>query len=186
MKFTQTPLQGAYEISLEKHEDERGFFSRAFCVKELDFIEFNINIVQANDSFSNKKGTMRGLHYQLSPFSEIKIIRCINGALFDVIVDLRESSPSFMKYFGTELTGDNRQMIYVPRGFAHGFLTLEDNTEAFYLSSAPYSPKYERGIRWNDSAIKIRWPFNPTVVSEKDLAHPNFSPEYHLAQQIHE
>ena len=184
MKFSQTPLEGAYTISLEKLEDERGFFGRVFCVKELEFIEPNIQLIQANDSFSKKKGTMRGLHYQFSPYAEIKIVRCIKGALFDVIVDLRESSQSFMKYFGIELTGENRQMIYVPRGFAHGFLTLEDNTEALYLSSAPYSPKHERGLRWNDSAIKIRWPFDPIVVSEKDLVHPNFSHEYHLDRQM--
>ena len=140
--------------------------------------------MQINDSFSKKKGTMRGLHYQLSPYDEIKIIRCIKGALFDVIIDLRESSASFMKYFSKELTAENRQMVYVPRGFAHGFLTLEDNTEAIYFSSAPYSKKHERGLRWNDSALKIRWPFNPKVITKKDLSHPNFSPEFHLAPQI--
>lgn len=180
MKFTETELKGAYIIELEKREDERGFFARAFCVNELGKLGLDASIVQINNSLSVFKGTLRGMHYQLAPKAETKMVRCIKGALFDVAVDLRKDSPTYKKWIGVELSADNRKMLYVPKGFAHGFLTLEPNTEAFYLVTEFYSPEHERGLRYNDPAINIQWPFAPSVVSDKDLKHPDFNETYHL------
>lgn len=180
MKFTETPLKGAFLIDLEKREDERGFFARAFCVNEFKQHDLDANIVQINNSLSVDKGTLRGMHYQLAPKAETKIVRCIKGALFDVIVDLRKDSPTFLKWFGAEITADNRRMMYVPKGFAHGFITLEPHTEAFYMVTEFYAPEMERGIRYNDPALAIEWPIEPVVVSDKDLKHPDFNESYHL------
>lgn len=175
MKFNKTPLGGAYTIDLEPRGDDRGFFSRLFCSEEFAQHGIESDVIQANDSFSAHKGTLRGLHYQLAPKEETKLVRCISGTIYDVIVDLRPDSPTFKQWFGAELSAENRRMMFVPRGFAHGFLTLTDNTEVIYLVSESYSKELERGLRWNDPAFNIAWPIAPTVISERDSNHPNFS-----------
>ena len=180
MKFEETPLPGAYVIDLEKRGDERGFFARVFCEREFAEHELVTRFVQVNNSLSADKGTLRGMHYQLAPKAEVKVVRCIRGSLFDVIVDLREDSPTFKQHFGVELSAENRRMLYVPKGFAHGFLTLEADTEAFYLVDEFYAPELERGARWNDPEFAINWPIEPTVISDKDQGHPGFDIDYHL------
>jgi dTDP-4-dehydrorhamnose 3,5-epimerase len=180
MKFHPTPLAGAYTIDLEKRGDDRGFFARAFCVNEYATLGLDDKIVQINNSMSQIKGTLRGMHYQLAPRQETKIVRCIRGALFDVILDVRPDSRTFGQWFGAELTAENRLMMYVPKGFAHGFITLTEDTEAFYLTTGFYAPDRERGIRWNDPEFGIKWPADPVLISDKDKSHPNFSPTYHL------
>jgi len=179
MKFNPTPLPGAYTIDLEKREDDRGFFARLFCVNEYDTVGLDRNIVQINNSLSKDKGTLRGIHYQLAPKAETKIVRCIRGSLYDVIVDLRPDSPTFLKWFGAELSAENRTMMFVPKGFGHAFLTLEENTEAFYMVTEFYSPENERGLRWNDPKINIQWPMEPVIISDKDQRHPDFNLQYH-------
>ncbi len=180
MIFTNTPLDGAYLIDLEKRGDDRGFFARAFCEKEFGSHGLTPRFVQINDSLSAKKGTLRGMHYQLAPRAETKIVRCIRGALYDLILDLRAGSPTFGRSFGAELSAENRRMMYVPKGFAHGLITLTDDTEAFYLVDEFYSPEHERGVRWNDPRFEIRWPLEPTVISDKDRCHRDFDPAWHL------
>ncbi|HZT22863.1 MAG TPA: dTDP-4-dehydrorhamnose 3,5-epimerase [Verrucomicrobiae bacterium] len=180
MKFTETPLPGAYVIELEKRGDDRGWFARFFCEREFARHQLNPRIVQANNSFSRHRGTLRGMHYQLPPRAEDKIVRCLRGALFDAIIDLRPESPTFLKHFTIELTAENRTMLYVPKGFAHGFITLEPDTEVFYLVTEFYAPDYERGIRYNDPKFGIRWPLPPAVISDKDRNHPDFDPALHL------
>ncbi len=179
MIFNSTPLTGAYIIDLEKKGDERGFFARFFCEKEFAAAGLVTNFPQINNSLTGKRGTLRGMHYQLPGAAEVKVVRCIKGALFDVIVDLRPDSSTYKQWFGAELSAENRRMMYVPRGFAHGFLTLTDDTEAFYLVSAFYNPDKERGLRYNDRAIGIAWPFEPIEVSAKDAAWPDLNPEFH-------
>lgn len=174
MIITPAPLKGAFLIDLEKRSDERGFFARLFCAEEFAKHGLDTRFVQANNSASVHKGTLRGMHYQLSPKAETKLVRCIKGSLYDVILDLREDSETFGKSFGAVLSADNRRMMYVPKGFAHGFLTLEDDSEVLYLVSEFYSKELERGVRWNDPSFNIRWPEPPVVVSERDNAHPNF------------
>ncbi|MBO9650486.1 MAG: dTDP-4-dehydrorhamnose 3,5-epimerase [Variovorax sp.] len=176
MIFNETPLKGAYTIELEKRGDERGFFARLFCARE--FAEKNLasQFVQINNSLSGARGTLRGMHYQLAPHDEVKLVRCIQGALFDVIVDLRPDSPTFRRWHGAELSASNRRMMYVPAGFAHGFLTLKDDTEALYLVNSFYAPDAERGLRFNDPALGIEWPSDPTVISAKDEAWPLLDP----------
>jgi dTDP-4-dehydrorhamnose 3,5-epimerase len=181
MIFTATPISGAFLIDLEKHGDERGFFARSFCEKEFAASGLVTRFVQANNSLSAQKGTLRGMHYQLAPMAETKVVRCIRGALYDVILDLRSDLPTFGQSFGAELTAENRRMMYVPRGFAHGLITLADDTEVFYLVDEFYGPAYERGIRWNDPRFKIAWPLQPNVLSEKDAKHRDFDPAWHLS-----
>ncbi len=180
MTFDETPLGGAYVIELERRDDSRGFFARVFCKEEFADRGLANQFVQVNNSLAEHKGTLRGLHYQLAPKSEVKLVRCIRGALYDVILDLRSDSPTFGRYFGIELTAENRKMMYVPKGFAHGLLTLEDKTEALYFVDEFYAPEQERGIRWSDPAFAIQWPLEPTVISEKDRNHPDFDPADHL------
>lgn len=180
MLLRSTSLAGAYLIDLEKKGDERGFFARVFCTNEFEKHGLEKNFVQVNNSLSAKKGTLRGIHYQLSPKGETKLVRCIRGSLYDVIVDLREGSPTFGKWYGAELSAENRCMMYVPKGFGHAFLTLEDDTEALYMVSESYSQQHERGIRWDDARFSIAWPMKPSVLSDKDKSHPDFNPEYHL------
>jgi len=180
MKFTETPLKGAYVIELEKRGDDRGWFARYFCEREYQQHGLNHKIVQANTSASKDKGTLRGMHYQLAPKAEDKIVRCLRGALFDAIIDLRPDSPTFLKHFGIELTAENRTMLYVPQGFAHGFITLEPDTEAFYLVTEYYAPDRERGVRYNDPKFGIQWPLAPVEISDKDKNHADFDPEIHL------
>lgn len=180
MKFIETSLKGAFIIEPDKKEDERGFFARAFCKNEYETAGLNHHIVQINNSFSKKAGTLRGMHYQLPPYAEDKIVRCIKGAIYDVIIDLRPESPTFGQSFGVELNEENRLTLYVPKGFAHGNISLVDNTELFYLVTEYYSPQYERGIRWNDPYFNLFWPLMPSEISEKDKNHPLFDKSYHL------
>lgn len=175
VKFDQTELEGAYIIELEKLEDERGFFARTFCQKELQEHGLAPMVAQANVSFNAKAGTLRGMHYQLAPYEETKLIRCTRGALYDVIVDLRPDSASYKRWIGVELTAENYRMLYVPANFAHGFITLEDNTEASYFVSEFYTPGSERGLRWDDSQFNIKWPRSIDVISEKDAHWPDFA-----------
>lgn len=180
MRFIETPLKGAYLIDLEKKGDDRGFFARIFCSEEFSKCGLEDKFLQANNSHSVHKGTLRGLHYQLDPMSETKLVRCTQGSFYDVILDLRPSSETFLKSFGAILSAENRTMMYVPKGFAHGFLTLENHSEVIYLVSQIYSKELERGIRWNDPKFKIAWPDNPSIISERDQNHPDFDFQYHL------
>ena len=168
MIFTETILKNAYVIELEKREDHRGFFARTWDKKEFEERNLNSNLVQCNVSFSKKCGTLRGMHYQKKPFEESKVIRCVKGKIFDVIIDLRSSSSTFKKWFGVELTEENYKMLYVPEGFAHGFQTLEDNSEIIYQVSEFYTPNSELGIHWNDPAFNITWPIEEKIITEKD------------------
>lgn len=168
MKFTENPLQGSFLINLEPRVDERGFFSRYYCEKEFMAYGLNTNWVQANDSLSEEVATLRGLHYQIPPRAEVKLVRCIRGAIWDVIVDLRKGSKTFGEWFGEELTEDNRMMMYVPQGFAHGFITLSADTEIIYLVSDFYTPEAERTLLWCDEKIGIKWPIDPLHISQKD------------------
>ncbi len=177
MIFTETTLKGAFIIEIKKLEDERGFFGRSFCRKEMEEHGLNPEIVQANTSLSHKKGSFRGMHFQVAPYEETKLIRCVRGAIYDVIIDLRPDSLTFKKWIGAELSADNYKMLYIPGGFAHGFLTLTDNVEVYYNVSAFYTPGAERGIRWNDEAFGIKWPFIPVIMSEKDRKQPDFTME---------
>ncbi len=177
MIFTETELKGAYIIEIKKLEDERGFFGRSFCRREMEEHGLSADIVQANTSVSLKKGTLRGMHFQVEPYQEAKLIRCVRGSIYDVIIDLRPESPTFKRWFGVELRADNYKMLYVPERFAHGFITITDNVEVCYNVTAFYIPGAERGIRWNDRAFNIEWPFEPLVISDKDRVHPNFTNE---------
>jgi dTDP-4-dehydrorhamnose 3,5-epimerase len=180
MIFTETKLKGAYVIELEKREDERGFFARFYCEREYDAHGLSTHFVQINNSLAVHKGTLRGMHYQLPPKAETKVVRCLRGALWDCIIDLRPDSPTFGQHHAVELTADNRTMFYVPKGFAHGFVTLQDDTEALYLVDEFYAPERERGIRFDDPRFRIEWPLSPSVISDKDRAHPDFNPDHHL------
>ncbi len=174
MKFIAAPIAGAYLMELEPKSDERGFFARAWCRHELESKGLAGDLAQCNISFNHARGTVRGLHYQLAPHEETKFVRCTAGAIFDVMVDLRRDSPTFKHWFGIELTAENRQMVYVPKGCAHGYQTLADGTEVLYLTSGFYSPEAERGIRWNDPAFRIAWPLAVSVISKRDQSHPDF------------
>lgn len=180
MIFTKTPIAGAYLIDLEKRGDDRGFFARVFCRNEFGERDLDAEFVQINNSVSAERGTLRGLHYQLAPAEEVKVVRCIAGAMWDVILDIRPQSPTFGRWFGAELSATNRRMMYAPRGMAHGFVTLADDTEAFYLVSAFYAPERERGIRWNDPRFAIEWPVLAAVMSDKDRDRPDFDPAINL------
>ena len=175
MIFTETKLKGAYVLDIEKLEDERGFFARSWCRREFESHSLNPQLVQCNISFNSHKGTMRGMHYQVKPFEEAKLIRCTMGSIYDAIVDIRPDSPSFKQYLGIILTPRNYKMLYVPEGFAHGFLTLEDNTEVFYQMSEFYAPDHARGFRWNDPVFGIEWPANVQVISDRDRDYPDFN-----------
>jgi dTDP-4-dehydrorhamnose 3,5-epimerase len=173
--FKATPLKSAYMIELQRLEDERGFFARAWCQQEFEAHGLNPRLVQCNISFNHKKGTLRGMHYQAAPFEEAKLVRCTSGALYDVIIDLRPESPTYKQHFGVSLTPEARNMLYIPEGFAHGFLTLADNTEIFYQMSEFYAPDHARGVRWNDPAFSIEWPGAVQVISERDANYPDFT-----------
>ncbi|TXK33857.1 dTDP-4-dehydrorhamnose 3,5-epimerase [Pontibacter qinzhouensis] len=174
MIFTETKLKGAYIVDVKRIEDDRGFFGRAWCKNEFDELGLSSNVVQTNLSSNKKKGTLRGMHFQVTPHAESKLVRCTRGALYDVIIDLREDSPTYMQWLGVELTADSFRMLYVPENFAHGFLTLQDNTDIMYQVTEFYAPAAERGIRYNDPSFNIAWPMKPQVISEKDLAHADF------------
>lgn len=172
MIFRETPLQGAYLIEPELLRDERGFFARTFCRDEFAKHGLNPDLVQCSISYNARKGTLRGMHYQASPHEETKIVRCTAGAIFDVIVDLRPHSSTLRQWFGVELTGGNRRMLYVPHGFAHGFQALVDDSEVFYQMSETFHPECARGFRWNDPAISIAWPLREAIVSQSDRSSP--------------
>ena len=171
MKFIETQLKGVYIIDLQPVSDNRGWFARTFCKKEFSEIGHTKEWVQLNHSFTNEKGTIRGMHYQIPPHSEIKMVRCIAGAVLDIVVDLRKGSNTFAKWVSVELNSNNKRMIYVPEGFAHGFQTLSDNCELIYHHSAYYEPASEGGIRYNDPLVDIQWPLAVTDVSDRDLSH---------------
>lgn len=174
MLFTKTELEDAFIIEPERLADERGFFSRSWCQNEFEANGLNPRLVQCNISFNKARGTLRGMHYQVAPFEEAKLVRCTMGAIYDVIIDLRPASPTYKQHFGLTLTPDARNMLYIPEGFAHGFLTLSDNTEVFYQMSEFYAPECARGLRWNDPAFNIHWPEIVQVISERDATYPDF------------
>ena len=172
MNFTPLAVAGAYRVDIEPHADERGFFARAFCAREFAEQGLCGSFVQANISRNARAGTLRGLHFQRPPHAEVKLVRCTRGALFDVVVDLRRESPSYGRWAGVELSADNHRALYVPQGCAHGFQTLVEDTEAYYLVSAFYAPEAEGGLSWRDPEVGIDWPLPPTVISPKDAAWP--------------
>lgn len=175
MIFHPIKLKGAYLIELERRKDERGFFARSWCQREFEEHGLNPRLVQCNISFNEKKGTLRGMHYQAPPYQEAKLIRCTAGAIYDVIIDLRRDSETYKEWIAVELTAENHTMLYVPEGFAHGFQTLRDKTEVFYQMSEFYMPPYSRGVRWNDPQFKIIWPeTEERIISLKDQTHPDF------------
>ncbi len=174
MKYTEAKLKGAFVVKIEKLSDERGFFARSWCQKEFEDQGLISRLVQTNVSYNRKKGTLRGMHYQIAPYQECKLIRCTRGAIYDVIIDLRPDSATYKQWTGVELTADNYTMLYVPEDFAHGFLTLTDNTEITYQVSQFYTPGSEKGIRFDDTAFNIQWPLEVTVISDKDRTWPDF------------
>lgn len=180
MFFHEIGLSGAYLIELERHGDDRGFFARMFCQREFEHLGLITTLVQANNSLSAEAGTLRGLHYQLPPHAETKVIRCVGGAIWDCILDLRPSSPTFRQWFGAELSAENRRMMYAPKGTAHGFITLSNDAEVIYLVDEFYAPQAERIVRWDDPQFSIAWPFAPSTISNKDAQAPDFNPSHHL------
>ncbi|MBE0688770.1 MAG: dTDP-4-dehydrorhamnose 3,5-epimerase [Anaerolineae bacterium] len=176
MLFKPTPLAGAFVIELELRSDSRGFFARAFCAREFEEHGLKPAVAQCNIAFNHKQGTLRGMHYQLPPVTETKLVRCFRGAIYDVIVDLRPESPTYLQHFGIELSADNRQALYIPDMFAHGYQTLTDDCELMYQVSEFYTPGYEAGVRYDDPAFKIEWPLPADIISEKDLLWTPFEP----------
>jgi dTDP-4-dehydrorhamnose 3,5-epimerase len=174
MIFTETKLSGAFIIEIKKIGDERGFFGRSWCRQEMEDRGLNGTIAQINTSLSTFRGTLRGLHFQLAPYQECKMIRCTRGSIYDIIVDLRPQSSTFCQWYGEELTENNHKALYSPEGFAQGFITLEDDSEITYFTTRSYAPGYDRGVRWNDPQFGIRLPIQPVVISEKDQAWPDF------------
>lgn len=172
MRFTATPLAGAYLIDVDRAEDERGFFARTFCAAEFAAHGLIAPVNQCSVSFNSQRATLRGLHFQTAPHDEEKLVRCTSGAVYDVIVDIRPHSPTLHHWSGTELSAGNRRALYVPKGFAHGFVTLVDAAEVFYMISVPYTPGFAGGLRWNDPALGIDWPLQPQVLAARDAAHP--------------
>jgi dTDP-4-dehydrorhamnose 3,5-epimerase len=172
MRFIETGLDGAFIITPEPIADSRGFFARVFCSEEFAAHGLDYRVAQCNVSFNPVKGTLRGLHYQVEPHREVKLVRCTLGGIFDVIVDLRPGSPTHLRWIGVELSAANRTMLYVPKGCAHGYMTLCDNTEVFYQVSEFHRPEYERGLRWDDPSLGIEWPLRPASISQKDRSHP--------------
>jgi len=171
--FTETELQGAYIIDIEPRQDERGYFARAWCSREFEAQGLNTHLVQCNIAYNHKKGILRGMHYQQQPHAEVKLVRCTRGSVYDAIVDLRKDSPTYLKWTGVELSEDNHRMLYVPEGFAHGYITLQDNSELFYQVSEFYTPGVEGGLRWNDPRVGIQWPdMGGLLISEKDREWP--------------
>ena len=176
MKFTELRLKGAYLLELELIEDERGFFARSWCRDEFREHGLDPALVQCNISFNRRRGTLRGMHYQIAPHAEAKLVRCTQGSIYDVILDLRPESATYCAWTGSDLSAQNRRMLYVPAGFAHGFQTLEDDCEVFYQMSAFHHAPCARGVRWNDPAFSIDWPLRDPVVSARDASYSDFSP----------
>lgn len=176
MVFTETAIKGVYLIGLERKEDHRGFFARSWCHQEFEAHGLNPSLVQVNVGFSLKKGTLRGMHFQQQPHQEAKLVRCTMGQVFDVAVDLRLDSPTYRQWVGAELTAENRTMLYVPEGCAHGYQTLQDDTEVVYQTSQPFAAKYATGVRFDDPAFGIVWPLGVAVISDMDKAWPLLLP----------
>jgi dTDP-4-dehydrorhamnose 3,5-epimerase len=174
MTYHETGLKGVFEVHLEPRPDERGFFARSWCQEEFASRGLNPKLVQSSVSVNTRKGTLRGMHYQTAPYAEAKLVRCTQGAIHDVVVDLRRDSPTFKKWIAAALTAQNRHALYVPEGCGHGFLTLEDETEVLYQISEVYHAESARGVRWDDPAFQIAWPAEVTVISERDRTYPNF------------
>jgi dTDP-4-dehydrorhamnose 3,5-epimerase len=174
MIFIETKLKGAYLIDIDYHEDERGFFGRSWCQQEFEAQGLNSRLVQCNISFNKKRGTLRGMHYQIAPFTEAKLVRCTKGAIYDVIIDLRSDSPTYKQWLSVELNDEKHHAVYVPEYFAHGFQTLEDNTEVLYQMSEFYHPECARGVRWNDPLFGIKWIYNPPIVSLNDSKYLDY------------
>lgn len=177
MIFEETILKGAFIIKLEPFQDARGFFARSFCKKEFEKQGLNSNIMQCNISYNKKKGTLRGMHYQIAPHEEAKFVSCTNGLIYDVIIDLRPDSSTYCKWISVELSANSLKMLYIPEGFAHGFQTLEDNATVFYQMTEFYHPECARGVRWNDPSFEIKWPISNLIISYKDQNYPNFRKE---------
>jgi dTDP-4-dehydrorhamnose 3,5-epimerase len=175
MIITETKLKGAYVIKLEPFADVRGFFARAWSDREFAAFGLEARFVESNLSFNKNKGTLRGMHYQLPPYQQTKLVRCTRGSIYDVIIDLRPQSPTFKQWFAQELSAENHVMLYIPGEFAHGFQTLEDDTEVFYQTSAYYAPEHGRGVRWNDSAFNISWPGSDPILIERDRDYQDFA-----------
>lgn len=176
MNFLQTPLMGAFVIEPECVADHRGFFARTYCREKFAERGLNPNIAQCNISYNKTSGTLRGMHYQKAPYEEVKLVRCTNGAIYDVIIDLRPESQSFRKWFGVILSAQNRRALYIPEGFAHGFVTLVDEVEVLYQMSEFYHAESASGVRWDDPVFSIHWPVQPSVISEKDMSYPDYNP----------
>jgi dTDP-4-dehydrorhamnose 3,5-epimerase len=175
MIFTETKLSGAYVIEPKRHEDYRGFLSQSWSARRFAALGLNPNVAECNVSFSKRKGTLRGMHFQSAPHAQAKLVRCTTGAVYDVIIDLRRESPTFKQWVGVELDADSHRMLYVPEGFAHGFQTLQDNTEIFYQMSDVYAPDYSDGVRWDDPAFGIDWPADDRTIIERDRNYPDFT-----------
>jgi dTDP-4-dehydrorhamnose 3,5-epimerase len=176
MIFRKTALEGVYIVEPQRLEDERGFFARTWCTREFEQQGLNAGIVQASVSFNRRKGTLRGLHYQIPPSRETKLVRCTAGAIYDVVLDLRPNSGTYLRHIGATLSAENRHAIYIPAGMAHGFQTTADNTEVTYMMTDFYEPKYARGVRWNDPAFGIVWPDDERTIIERDNSYPDFGP----------
>ena len=174
MKFRETKISGVFELYLEPKSDDRGFFARAWCKNEFEDHGLDPRVAQCNLSRNKKRGTLRGMHYQAAPFRETKLVRCTRGSVYDVVVDLRDQSPTFKKWIAVVLKADDGNMVYVPEGCAHGFLTLEDDADVFYQMSEFYNQESARGVRWDDPAFRIAWPEKVEVMSERDRIYPNF------------
>lgn len=181
VRYSPTTVGGAFLVEMEPREDSRGFFARVFCAEEFAAHGLEPHVAQINNAFTARARTLRGLHYQVAPAGEAKLVRCLRGRVFDVLVDLRAGSSTFRRWFGVELSGGDRRMLYVPKGCAHGYLTLEDESELLYLASAPYSSSHERVLRWNDPAIGIDWPVSPVILSDKDRVAPDFDAGHHAS-----
>jgi len=177
MRFEETSVSGVFLVDLERREDDRGFFARAFCSREFAEHGLNPRVVQANISSTVAKGALRGMHYQAPPAGEVKLVRCIRGAIWDVVIDMREDSPTYLQHVGVELSADNHRAIYIPEMMAHGNQALTANVELFYLVSQYYTPGCERGVRYDDPAVGIRWPLPITVISPKDASWPLLEPK---------
>jgi dTDP-4-dehydrorhamnose 3,5-epimerase len=175
MRFTETALPGAFVIDLQPHSDERGFFARAFCVDEFAAHGLRPTHAQCNLSYNIRRGTLRGMHWRAAPLPEAKLVRVVRGAIYDVIVDLRPASPTYLRHIGVELSAENRRALYVPELFAHGFQTLTDDTEVFYQMSEVYQPGLDRGARWNDPAFKIDWPIGDPIMNDRDRTYSDFN-----------
>jgi len=174
MVFTQTKLSGAYIIDIDPMEDERGFFARTFCREEFAEHGLSLNVAQCNLSHNLKKGTLRGMHYQVAPWQEAKLVSCVAGSIYDVVLDLRKDSPTYCQWIAVELSARSHRMLYVPEKFAHGFQTLEDHSDVFYQISEFYTPQAARGVRWDDPAFAVQWPDGPRIISERDRKYPDF------------